>query len=71
MIKLEAAITIPVTNAAKQQYSKTSLTTWAMTASELQIHLAETVTATASEAAQSSVLSDPPPCREMKENAGP
>jgi hypothetical protein len=45
MIKLEAAITIPVTNAAKQQYSKTSLTTWAMTASELQIHLAETVTA--------------------------
>jgi hypothetical protein len=39
MIKLEAAITIPVTNAAMQQYSKTSLTTSAMTASELKIHL--------------------------------
>jgi hypothetical protein len=33
MIKLEAAITIPVTNAATQQYTKTSLITWAMTAS--------------------------------------
>jgi hypothetical protein len=33
MIKLEAAITNPVTNAAMPQYSKTSLTTSAMTAS--------------------------------------
>jgi hypothetical protein len=35
MIKLEAAITIPVANAATQQYSKTSLTTSAMTGLQL------------------------------------
>jgi hypothetical protein len=33
MIKLAAARTIPVTNAAPQQYNKISLMMWAMTAS--------------------------------------